>query len=77
MLTVTPAAGGMAGSKIFVDLVTDCLQLTLLELANADATPTFGGADERGVDELQDGGSAKGMRGMTLGAPATAPNALL
>jgi len=45
----------MAGSKIFVDLVTDCLQLTLLELANADATPTFGGADERGVDELQDG----------------------
>jgi hypothetical protein len=52
----------MAGSKIFVDLVTDCLQLTLLELANADATPTFDGADERGVDELQDGASAKGMR---------------
>ena len=60
---------GIAGSKISVDLIADCLQLTLLELGDADAAPAFGGADECGVDKLQDGALAKGMRD-DFGAPA-------
>ena len=43
---------GIAGSKIFVDLATDCRQLTLLEFGDADAAPAFGSADERGIDKL-------------------------
>ena len=45
------------------------LQLALLELGNADAAPAFGGANERGIDPLQDSALAKGMRDH-LGAPA-------
>ena len=51
-MTVGLAAGGIALSEVLVDLVADYLQLTLLELGNADAAPALGGANERGVDEL-------------------------
>jgi hypothetical protein len=37
--------------------------LTLLELGDVDAARVSGGANERGVDELQDGALAKGIRG--------------
>ena len=56
-------------SKVFVDLVSDCSELTPFELADANAAPAFGGANERGVNELQDGALAKGMRDH-FGAPA-------
>src|SRR6516164_7897151 len=56
-------------SKVFVDLVSDCSQLTPFELADADAAPAFGGADQRRVHQLQDGAFAKGMR-ENFGAPA-------
>jgi len=52
VVTVGLAAGGIALSEVLVDLVADYLQLTLLELGNADAAPALGGANERGVDEL-------------------------
>ena len=55
--------------EVIVDLVADCLELTLFELGDADTAPAFGGANERGVDELQDGALAKGMRDY-FGAPA-------
>jgi hypothetical protein len=63
---------GIAGSKVFVDLAADCRQLTLLQLGDADAAPVFGGANKRGVDELQNGTLAKGI-GDYLGAPARLP----
>src|SRR6516225_1246216 len=37
---------GIAGSKILVDLVSDCLQLTLLELADLEPAPALGRTDE-------------------------------
>jgi hypothetical protein len=39
--------------EVIIDLVADCLELTLFELGDADPAPAFGGANER--DELQDG----------------------
>src|SRR6516164_4164226 len=59
---------GIAGSKILVDLVSDCLQLTLLELADLDPAPALGRTDECGIHQLQNGPLAKGMRDH-LGAP--------
>src|SRR6516165_1804216 len=59
---------GIAGSKILVDLVSDCLQLTLLELADLDPAPAPGRTDECGIHQLQNGPLAKGMRDH-LGAP--------
>ena len=54
---------------MLVDLVADCFQLTPLELGDPDPAPAFSGANERGIDELQDGALAKGMRDY-FGAPA-------
>ena len=59
----------IARGEIVVDFVAYCRQLAALELGNADAAPSFGGANERGVDQLQDSALAKGMRDH-LGASA-------
>src|SRR5438045_2414632 len=59
----------IARGKIFVGLLSDCPELTLLELGDPDAAPTFGGADERGIHQLQDRTLAEGMRD-DFGAPA-------
>jgi hypothetical protein len=53
---------GIACCKIPVDLRSDCLQLPLFKPSYADAAPALGGANERDIDELQDGPLAKGMR---------------
>src|SRR6516165_2465036 len=53
---------GIANSKILVDLVADCLQLTLLELADLDPAPALGGTDKCGIHQLQNGALAKAMR---------------
>jgi hypothetical protein len=42
----------MAPGEVGLDLVADCLQLTLLELGHADAAPALSGANERGIDQL-------------------------
>src|SRR5882757_637662 len=43
----------IARGKIFVDLLSDCPELTLLELGDPDPAPTFGAANERGIHQLQ------------------------
>src|SRR5258707_14412493 len=58
----------IACGKVFVDVLSDRLELTLFELGEADAAPAFGGADQRRVHQLQDGALAKSM-GDHLGAP--------
>src|SRR6185437_14025457 len=57
----------IASGEVFVELLSDCPELTLFELADADAAPALGGADQRCVDQLQDGALAEGM-GDHLGA---------
>src|SRR5437588_9406890 len=59
----------IARGEIFVDLLSDCPELTLLELDDPDPAPTFGGANERGIHQLQDRTLAKSMRD-DFGAPA-------
>jgi len=54
---------------VLVDLFTDCPDLVLFELADADAASAFGGADQRRIYQLQDGALAESMRD-DLGAPA-------
>src|SRR5436190_6100096 len=54
--------------EVFVDLLSDCSELMLLEFGDADAAPAVGGADQRGIHQLQDGALAKGMRD-DFGAP--------
>src|SRR6516225_7369893 len=58
----------IAGGEVCIELGMDCPQLTLFELGNADATPVFGGADQRRVHQFQDGALAESMRD-DLGAP--------
>src|SRR6516162_8664372 len=58
----------ITGGEVLVDLLTDCLELALFELGDADAAPAFGGADQCRIDQLQDGALAEGMRDH-LGAP--------
>src|SRR6266513_2755239 len=58
----------IACGEVFVDVLADRPELTLLELADADAAPAFGGADQRGIHQLQDGAFAEGMRD-DFGAP--------
>jgi len=58
----------IACGKVFVDLLSDRLELPLFELGEADATPAFGGTDQRRVHRLQEGALAEGM-GDHLGAP--------
>jgi hypothetical protein len=52
-----------------VELVSDGIELALLELGDPDATPAFGSTNEGGVHQLQDGTFAEGM-GNDLAAPA-------
>jgi hypothetical protein len=52
----------IARGEIFIDLLLDCPELTLLELGDPDPAPAFGGANERGIHQLQDRTLAKGMR---------------
>src|SRR5438132_1196586 len=58
----------IARGEVLVDLLPDCPELTLLELADAETAPAFGGADQRCIHQLQDGALAKSMRDH-LGAP--------
>ena len=58
----------IAGGEVFVDLLADCFDLTLSELADADAAPAFGSTDQCRIHQLQDGAFTKGMRDH-LGAP--------
>src|SRR6516165_1325477 len=58
----------ITGGEVLVDLLTDCLELALFELGDADAAPAFGGADQCRIDQLQDGALAEGMRDH-FGAP--------
>ena len=66
--------GGIVGGNVFVDFLADCPELTLLELADLDATLAFGGANECGVNQLQDGACAQGMRDDPRRRAGTAPN---
>src|SRR3954453_3371258 len=59
---------GIARREISVDLLLDCPELTLLKLGEPDPAPAFGGANERGIHQLQDRTLAKGMRD-DFGAP--------
>src|SRR5438270_5781213 len=54
----------IARGEVFVDLLSDCPELTLLELGDPDPAPTFGSANERGLHQLQDRTLAKAC-GMT------------
>src|SRR5258707_15126990 len=58
----------IACGKVFVDVLSDRLELTLFELGEADAAPAFGGADQPRVHQLQDRALAKSM-GDHLGPP--------
>jgi hypothetical protein len=42
----------ISGGEVIVDLVMDCLELTLFELGDAEAAPAFGGRDQRRTDQL-------------------------
>ena len=55
----------MAPGEVGVDLVADCLQLTLVALGHADAAPALSGANERGIHQLLDTRPPKAS-GMTL-----------
>src|SRR5436190_8609967 len=55
--------------KVVVDLLSDRLELTLLEFTDADAAPAFGATDQRRIHQLQDGALAKSMWD-DFGAPA-------
>src|SRR5207248_1115125 len=52
----------IARGEVFVDLLSDCPELTLLELGDPDPAPAFGGANERGIHQLQYSTLAKGVR---------------
>ena len=67
-------SGALWVAKFCVDFLADCPELTLLELADLDATPAFGGANECGVNQLQDGACAQGMRDDPRRREGTAPN---
>src|SRR5437762_7493489 len=54
----------IARGEIFVDLLSDCPELTLLELGDPDPAPTFGGANERGIINFRTARSPKAC-GMT------------
>src|SRR5881227_2301978 len=58
----------IACGEVFVDVLADRPELTVLELADAEAAPAFGGADQRRIHQLQDGAFAEGM-GDDFGAP--------
>src|SRR6516165_1173946 len=66
----------IAGGEVFVDLVTDCLELTLLELADPDAAPAFGSADQRCVHQLEDGALTESMRDHLSAPPFLAKQSL-
>src|SRR5207302_9679460 len=50
----------IACGEVFVDVLADRPELTVLELADAEAAPAFGGADQRRIHQLQDGAFAEG-----------------
>jgi hypothetical protein len=52
-----------------VKLVADDIELALFEFGHADAAPAFGGPDQGGIHQLQDGTLAEGTRD-DLGAPS-------
>jgi hypothetical protein len=59
-----------------VELLADCLQLPLLELAHREAAPAIGRPDHGGVHELQDGPLAEGVGHDLRPAPFLAEQAL-
>src|SRR6516165_2212659 len=63
----------ITGGEVLVDLLTDCLELALFELGDADAAPAFGGADQCRIDQLQDGALAEAC-GITLVRRRSSPN---
>ena len=52
-----------------IELLADRPQLTLLKLADAEAAPAVGRADDGRIHQLQDGALTEGVRD-DLGAPA-------
>jgi hypothetical protein len=56
------AAGALRAAESLSELLPGCSKLTLLELADADAEPAFGGANQCRIDQLQDGPLTEGVR---------------